>query len=157
MAIHRARIFNQGVVEVSADKAWAYLTDWAGSKRQRRAGGMGELTLAQIVLEGGEDEIPRTRVMEFGAFGVVRETLLRQDDAAMHLYYNIEGVGPHGIRNYLATTDVDALSEHRCQITITARFDLESADELVKAKGLIDFAHNQAVIGSMRAYFAAKR
>jgi hypothetical protein len=153
MTFHRVRIFNQGVVEVSADRAWAYLTDWAGSKRQRRAGGMGDLTLAQITLEGAEDAIPRTRIMQFGAFGIVREKLLHQDDAAMHLYYNIEGTGPHGIRNYLATTDVDAMCEHRCQISITARFDLAESDDLVKAKGLIDFAHNQAVIGSMRAYF----
>jgi hypothetical protein len=81
------------------------------------------------------------------------ESSVHQDDAAMHLYYNIEGTGPHGIRNYLATTDVDAMCEHRCQISITARFDLAESDDLVKAKGLIDFAHNQAVIGSMRAYF----
>jgi hypothetical protein len=117
---------------------------------------MGDLTLAQITLEGAEDAIPRTRIMQFGAFGIVRETLLYQDDAAMHLYYNIEGVGPHGIRNYLATTDIDALGEHRCQITITSRFDLAATDDLVKAKGLIDFAHNQAVIGSMRAYFTGQ-
>jgi hypothetical protein len=156
MAVQRVRVFNQGLVEVSADKAWAYLTDWAGTKRQRRSTGMGELALAQIKLEGSEDQIPRTRVMEFGAFGIVRETLLRQDDAAMHIYYNIEGVGPHGIKNYLATTDIDALSETRCQVTITARFDLDSADDLIKAKALIDFAHNQAVIAGMRAYFAAQ-
>jgi hypothetical protein len=156
MTIQRVRVFNQGVVGVSAAKAWAYLTDWAGSKRQRRASGMGDLAVAQIILEGREDEIPRTRIMEFGAFGAVRETLLHLDDTAMHLYYNIEGVGPYGIKNYLATTDIDALCPDRCQVTITARFDLAAADDLVKAKGLIDFAHNQAVIGAMRAHFAVK-
>jgi hypothetical protein len=156
MSVQRARVFNQGVVEVSADKAWEYLTDWAGSKRKRAGGGMGELTLAKIALEGGESQIPRTRVMEFGTFGVVRETLLHQDDAMMHLYYNIEGVGPHGIKNYLATTDVDRLTDARCQVTITARFDLDADGDVVKAKALIDFAHNQAVIAAMGKYFAAK-
>lgn len=154
MSFERVRVINQRLVDAPADKVWAYLTDWAGTRRSRRAGGMGELTLSKIVLEGEENAIPRTRVMEFGAFGVVRETLLHQDDAAMHLYYNIEGTGPHGIRNYLATTDVDAVGDNRCQVTITARFDIEEGAELVKAKALIDFAHNQAVIGTLRAYFA---
>jgi hypothetical protein len=151
----RARVFNQGMVEAPADKVWGYLTDWAGSRRQRPpgGGGMGDLTLAKVTLEGGQDDIPRTRAMEFGPFGVVRETLLRQDDAAMHIYYNIEGTGPHGIRNYLATTDIDAVAENRSQVTIMARFDV-AASELVKAKSLIDFAHNQGVIEAMRAFFA---
>jgi hypothetical protein len=154
MAVERVRVFNQRLVDAPADKVWEYLIDWAGTRRQRRAGGMGDLTLSKLVLEGGEHDIPRTRVMEFGAFGEVRETLLHQDDAAMHLYYNIEGTGPHGIRNYLATTDVDAVGENRCQITITARFDIDEGADLVKAKALIDFAHNQAVIAAVRAFLA---
>ena len=153
--IVRARIFNQGFVDASAESVWAYLTDWAGERRQRRPNtAMGDLALSKISLEGGIADIPRTRVMDFGAFGVVRETLLYQDDVAMHLYYNIEGTGPHGIRNYLATTDVDPVGDNLCQVTITARFDLAAGQELVKAKSLIDFAHNQAVIGGLRAFFA---
>jgi hypothetical protein len=149
----RVRTINQSLIDQSAEKVWSYLTDWAGSRRQR-AGGMGQLTVAKISLEGEIDQIPRTRVLEFGAFGTVRETLLRQDDSAMHLYYIIEGTGPLGIRNYLATTDVDPVGPDRCQVTITARFDLERGGDVVKAKGLIDFAHNDAVIGAIRRYYA---
>lgn len=152
MTVERVHIFNQALILVSAENAWAYLCDWAGSNRQR-VGGLGELTLAKIDLVGGMTDIPRTRVMEFGAYGAVRETLLYQDDEAMHLYYNIEGVGPNGVRNYLATTDVDPVGPEACQVTITARFDLERGGDVAKAKALIDFAHNQGVFGSIRRYF----
>ena len=156
--IVRARIFNQAIVETSAQNVWAYLIDWAGERRERRpSGAMGDLAFSKISLEGGTARIPRTRVMDFGAFGVIRETLLYQDDVAMHLYYNIEGTGPHGIRNYLATTDVDSIRADRSQVTITARFDLDGDQDLLKAKSVIDLAHNQAVIGGLRAFFAMER
>ena len=90
--------------------------------------------------------------MQFGAFGTVRETLLYQNDDAMHLYYNIEGIGPQGVKNYLATTDVDAISPASSQVTITARFDLDAGADVVKAKSIIDLAHNHGVIGALRRY-----
>jgi hypothetical protein len=152
MSVERVRVFNQSFLPVSAEKAWAYLCDWAGTNRQR-IGGLGELTLAKIELEGGIDDIPRTRAMEFGAFGVVRETLLYQNHEDRHLYYNMEGVGPHGIRNYLATTDIDEAGEERCQITIAARFDLDEGADVAKVKALIDFAHNQGVIRQIQRYY----
>src|SRR4051794_20681470 len=118
----RVRIINQQIVDISAEQAWTWLTDWAGTKRNRKPGTTGELALNRIVLIGEPDATPRTREMEFGAFGLVRETLFHQDDELRHLYYNIEGTGPHGIRNYLATTDVDEVASDTCQVTITARF-----------------------------------
>ncbi len=156
MPIQRGRIFNQGYVDAPAAKVWAYLVDWAGSKRQRTGADLGALTLAKIDLIGEPDQIPRTRAMEFGAFGVIRETLLGQDDERMHIYYNIEGVGPFGIRNYLATTDVDDMGPDRSQVTITARFDMPPDADAAKIKALIDLAHLQGVIGAMQRYFAAR-
>ncbi|MGO9934706.1 MAG: SRPBCC family protein [Steroidobacteraceae bacterium] len=150
--MQRVRVFNQALVQAPAAKVWEWLTDWAGSHRQRRPDGMGELTLAKIALIGVHGQIPRAREMHFGAFGLVRETLLYQNDEAMHLYYNIEGTGPCGVKNYLATTDVDAICETVAQVTISARFDLDAKADVVKAKSVIDFAHNEAVIGSIRRY-----
>jgi hypothetical protein len=149
--MQRVRIINQGTVEAPASKVWEWLTDWAGTRRQRRPADMGELTLAKIELIGEHDQIPRAREMQFGAFGTVRETLLYQNDDAMHLYYNIEGIGPHGVKNYLAKTDVDAISLTASQVTIAARFDLDADADVVKAKAIIDFAHH-AVIGALRRY-----
>jgi hypothetical protein len=153
--MQRVRIFNQGVVEAPAGKVWEWLTDWAGTRRIRRPTDMGDLSLAKIELIGEHGQIPRAREMQFGAFGKVRETLLYQNDAAMHLYYNIEGTGPHGVKNYLATTDVDPISPVSSQVTITARFDLDPDADVAKAKAIIDFAHNTAVIGALRRYLEA--
>jgi len=150
--MQRVRVFNQALVQAPAAKVWEWLIDWAGTNRARRPDGMGELTLAKIELIGVHGQVPRAREMQFGAFGLVRETLLYQNDAAMHLYYNIEGTGPCGVENYLATTEVDAISEMVAQITINARFDLAPKADVVKAKSIIDFAHNEAVIGSIRRY-----
>jgi hypothetical protein len=150
--MQRVRIFNTGIVRAPAANVWEWLTDWAGTRRTRRPVDMGELTLAKIELIGEHDQIPRAREMQFGAFGTVRETLLYQNDDAMHLYYNIEGIGPHGVKNYLATTDVDAISPASSQVTITARFDLDAGADVVKAKSIIDLAHNHGVIGALRRY-----
>lgn len=149
-AIQRVRVFNQGRVEAPAAKVWAWLTDWAGTKRGTQAGGAGATSFSGITLIGGEDEIPRTRVFEFPNLGEVRETLRGQDDAAMHLYYTIDGDGPLGMRNYLATTDVDPVSDTACMVTITARFDLAPGADVVAAKTLIDNAHMNAVIATLR-------
>jgi Polyketide cyclase / dehydrase and lipid transport len=153
--MQRVRIHNQGTVEAPAARAWEWLTDWAGTRRTRRPADLGELTFAKIELIGEHGRIPRAREMQFGAFGAVRETLLYQNDDAMHLYYNIEGTGPGGVKNYLATTEVDAISSVSSQVTITARFDLDPGVDVAKAKSIIDFAHNSAVIGALRRYLEA--
>jgi hypothetical protein len=150
--MQRIRIHNQGTIAAPAAEVWAWLTDWAGTLRSRRPADLGDLTLSTIELIGEHGRIPRAREMQFGAFGTVRETLLYQNDDAMHLYYNIEGVGPGGVKNYLATTEVDEMSLTSSQVTITARFDLDPGADVVKAKSIIDFAHNKAVLGALRRY-----
>jgi hypothetical protein len=150
--MQRVRIYNHGKIQAPATAVWEWLTDWAGTRRKRRPADLGDLTLAKIDLIGEHGQIPRAREMQFGAFGKVRETLLYQNDEAMHLYYNIEGTGPCGLKNYLATTEVDAISPISSQVTITARFDLDPGADVVKAKSIIDLAHNNAVIGALRRY-----
>jgi hypothetical protein len=161
MAFQRVRVFNQGLVQAPAANAWEWLTDWAGTRRARNAaaaggaGTTGTLAFKGIQLVGGENDVPRTRVIDFPQLGEVRETVRGQCDETMHLYYTIDGNGPLGIRNYLATTDIDPVSDATCLVTITARFDLADGLDVVKAKGLIDNAHNHVVIGGLQRFFAA--
>ena len=64
----------------------------------------------------------------------VQETLLHVDPVARLIYYNMEGEGPFGLRNYLATTEVDELGPMRTRVTCTGRFDLPEGvpDDMVK-------------------------
>lgn len=152
--LQRVRIINQRIIEVSAAQAWAWLIDWAGTKRpQPTADSSDSFALGSITLIGEPDQIPRSREVDLGPFGVLRETLLHQDDEAMHLYYNIEGVGFFGLRNYLATTDVDEIAPTRCQITITARFDMPSDVDLLKAQAVVNQGHNEVVIDGIRRFY----
>jgi hypothetical protein len=155
MRYRRINIVNRSLIDGPAQAAWDYLTDWARTRaRPAPAGAPNAIGLKSIQLEGGATDIPRTRVLTFETLPTIRETLLRQDDETMHIQYNIEGIGPYGIRNYLATTEIDALGDTLCQATITARFDLADSDDPVAAKAFIDAAHN-GVFKGMKWQLAA--
>ncbi|MDD9963137.1 MAG: SRPBCC family protein [Gammaproteobacteria bacterium] len=143
MSFRRARIINQDIVRAPAEQVWDVLTDWHNTHRLRTNEPPGPFSVDRVELDGQPDRTPRTRVFHFKdeRMGIVRETLLRQDDEALHYYYNIEGIGPAGVRNYLATTDVDPISDSECQVTITARFDLADDMEMLRAKNIINAAH----------------
>ncbi len=150
MGFNRARIFNQEIVKAPAEQAWDILTDWHRVERMRTdESASGSFAVSKVELEGEEGKTPRTRVFYFNdeRMGIVRETLFHQDDETMHFYYNIEGVGPAGVRNYLATTDVDPISDSACQVTITARFDLPDDLNMNAAKSVINAAHLGVIKG----------
>ena len=140
---HRVTIFNKTIIEGSADVAWRHLTDWGRSKAKPPASdSKSAIGITAITLEGGENDLPRTRVLHFADRPELRETLLSQDDEARLLIYNIEGIGPHGLRNYLATTEIDALAGNQFLINITARFDVPPDGDVLAAKTFIDTAHH---------------
>ena len=149
MSFRRARIINQDIVRAPAEQVWDVLTDWHNTHRLRTNEPPGPFSVDRVELDGQPDRTPRTRVFHFKdeRMGIVRETLLRQDDEALHYYYNIEGIGPAGVRNYLATTDVDPISDSECQVTITARFDLAEDMEMLRAKNIINAAHLGVIKG----------
>jgi len=149
MSFRRARIINQDIVRAPAEQVWDVLTDWHNTHRLRTNEPPGPFSVDRVELDGQPDRTPRTRVFHFKdeRMGIVRETLLRQDDEALHYYYNIEGIGPAGVRNYLATTDVDPISDSECQVTITARFDLADDMEMLRAKNIINAAHLGVIKG----------
>ena len=150
MNFRRARIFNQDIVKAPAKQVWDVLTDWHNTHRLRTGeSASGPFSVLKVELEGEPGKTPRTRVFHFKdeSMGIVRETLFHQDDEAMHFYYNIEGIGPACVRNYLATTDVDPLSDSACQVTITARFDLAGDRQMLRAKNIINAAHLGVIKG----------
>jgi hypothetical protein len=151
MLYRRVKIINQEIIAAPADKVWAALTLWGGAARASAAleGGFppNPLGVIGIDFDGTEGVTPRTRILRFSSGLVMRETLLHQDDEARHIYYNIEGIGAHSIRNYLATTDVDEIADNACQIAISARFDIPSDGDVIQAKSFIDIAHSTVFSG----------
>lgn len=150
--LHRIRIVNSCIIALSADAMWSCLTDWGLQQLVPvPAGYRNPLGITGIELIGEAWKVPRTRVLRFKNLPEIRETLLYQNDADRHLYYNIEGDGPFGIRNYLATTEIDALAPDLSQISINARFDLVPDADVAAAKAFIDSAHINGVFGRMKA------
>ncbi len=157
--IFRARIFNQAIINASAEEVWSVLIDWGGiEKLERKDIDPGVFKLDRVELIGDPKRTPRTRVIHFASsMAPIREILLNQDDRLMHLSYCMDGEGPMGMHNYLATTDVDRISPELSQVTVTARFDIPSSKDVVGAKAVIDGAHIGAVISNIEHYLVKKR
>ena len=57
----------------------------------------------------------------------------------------MEGEGPFGLRNYLATTEVDELGTHRCRVTCSGRFDLPEGAPVDLVRGVIKGVYTSIV------------
>jgi Polyketide cyclase / dehydrase and lipid transport len=97
-------------------------------------------------------EVPKEILPE-----MVPETLLHFDDEARFIYYNMESAGPlpFGMRNYLATTTVDALDAGHCRVTCSGRFDLPEGVPPEVVKGFIENVYD-GIIGGIEAYLLRK-
>lgn len=136
-----------GEVDAPADDYWAMLTDWAGTLKWMRVEGR-PAPLARVELKAGHElgKFPCTRVVTLDVSALppnsgfpeaVEETLLHADPVAKYLYYNVEGEGPHGMRNFLSTIAVDDLGDGRSKITCFARFDLPEGVSAEPVTGLL--------------------
>lgn len=140
----RVRTYASDEVEAGADDYWRMLTDWPTVADWMRVEGRPVPLIASPLKEGHElGRLPCTRLATFDVAAlppgvdipeIAEETLLHADPVARFLYYNIEGIGPFGMRNYLAITEVDELGPNRIRVTCSGRFDLppEAPAELVK-------------------------
>jgi hypothetical protein len=142
----RAQFTNE--VDVSAEEYWKVLLDWPGVlKWMPREGG--PVPLIKVELEKGHQigTLPCTRNCIFDTSrlppGVVipecvPETLLHVDPVARFIYYNMEGEGPFGMRNYLATTEVDEIGPRRARVTASGRFDVPEGAPVEVVKAVIE-------------------
>ncbi len=142
---NRVRAQLSDEVAVGAEDYWKLLLDWPAILDWMRVEGR-PVPLVKVELKAGHHvgTLPCTRNCIFDVSKlppgivipeVVPETLLHVDPEARFIYYNMEGEGPFGLRNYLATTEVDELGPDRCRVTCSGRFDLPQGApaELVKA------------------------
>jgi len=78
---------------------------------------------------------------------LVPETLLHVDEVARFIYYNMEGVGPFGMRNYLATTTVDERGPSLSYVTCSGRFDLPVGVPPESVSGFIGAVYDGIIHG----------
>jgi hypothetical protein len=151
----RVQTFASDVVDVSAGDYWRLLTDWPAILDWMREEGR-PVPLVRVELAAGHEvgRVPCTRNCYFDTSqlppGVavpecVPETLLHCDPVARFLYYNMEGEGPFGMRNYLAMTEVDDLGPERARVTCRGRFDLPADAPAEMVKGYIDGVYDSII------------
>jgi len=125
----RGRAYRSAEVDVSADAFWKVLRNWPAVMTWAQ-GDDPPAPLIDVRLKDGHDvdALPCTRVCTFdtstGFQPMLEETLLHADPAARRIYYNIEGSMANGMRNYQATTTIDALGPERSRITCSSCFDV---------------------------------
>lgn len=142
--IHVDRVFT---LPVKAEDYWAMLVDWAGVLDWMPSENP-PVRLKKVELKAGHGRtsLPRTRVVhqdksqlppELASVvpDVMEETLLHADDAARTILFNIEGIGPFGMRNYLCTMEIDAIGDQQCEVRFFGRVDLpvDGPRELIEA------------------------
>lgn len=157
MKFIRVRSKSTNEVPVSAQDYWDVLLDWPGIKKwMPDVADGGPVPLLRSPLKAGHElgKLPCTRHCIFDLSGLppgitipecVPETLLHADPVARLIYYNMEGEGPFGLRNYLATTEVDELGTHRCRVTCSGRFDLPEGAPVDLVRGVIEGVYTSVV------------
>jgi len=152
---NRVRSYLSDEVDAPADAIWKMLLNWPAILDWMRVEGR-PVPLIEVQLKAGHvvGKLPCTRNCIFDVAAlppgivipeIVPETLLHVDDEARFIYYNMEGLGPFGLRNYLATTEVDDLGNGRSRVTCSGRFDLPKAAPIDLVKGAIEAVYDTIV------------
>jgi hypothetical protein len=140
-------------VDVSAGDFWALLLDWPAILDWMRVEGR-PAPIVAVTLRAGHElgKVPCSRDITFDTAtlpGVIpeliTETLLHADPVARVIYYNMEGTGPFGLRNYLATTEIDDLGSGRCRVTCSSRLDLPTEAPADLVKGFIESVYDSII------------
>jgi Polyketide cyclase / dehydrase and lipid transport len=164
----RVQTFKSAELDVPASAFWDVLLDWPAimswwPKDNSPA------PLVRVDIRKGHrlGTLPMTRDCFFDASQLppgidpsllpdcVPETLLYVDETARMIYYNMEGLGPFGMRNYLAITEVDDLGNGRCRATCRGRFDLPTGAPEPLVKGFIEGVYG-AILSGISAHVASK-
>jgi hypothetical protein len=160
MKVSRVQAKREGVLDVPAQKAWALLVDWDGTLKWWDNSVPGDaMHIVSVHLEGERDAVPRTKVItrsnavQSGLPLENRETLLLQDDETMRLYYDADDNVVAGVRNYVTTAYVDALSESRCRMTFASTFDVTEDQDPNRVRSVIESVY-EGIFSGFRKYFA---
>jgi Polyketide cyclase / dehydrase and lipid transport len=155
MKFNRVRTGYSKEVIVAAGDYWNVLLDWQGILKWMPTEGAA-VPLVRVELEPGHaaGRLPCTRNCYFDLSALppgvaipecVPETLLHVDPVARTIYYNMEGQGPFGMRNYLATTEVDEIGPRLTRVTCSGRFDLPEGAPVDVVRAVIEGVYSSIV------------
>jgi hypothetical protein len=150
----RAQVQFRAEIPASAGDAWDLLTDWAGILRWWQK--PGPVEIVDVALVGTPDGLPRARRITAAGAPVALETLLKADPAARRIYYDLADGGIPFIRNYLATTTIDAAGDDACIMEFASTFDVAGSDDAAFARAII-LAVYGAIAEGFTGYFARRR
>ena len=152
MAFRRIAACKSVELPMAAEAFWDVLIDWGALMDWMP--GRDENPPAPVVgceiLPGQTmSSLPFTRrvYLDGGGEGpaYLDESLQHFDAETLRLYYTFDGVGPGGVRNYLATTYVDELAADRCRVTCASQYDIADDAETDMQDFIEDF-YDRAII-----------
>lgn len=160
----RIQTQQEGVIQAPAEKVWQQLVHWGGIMTWwPEDDPPAPLYKAPLSPGLSEQHLPRTRDCYFDLSqlppgmdpsilpNMVQETLLHVDDETRFMYYNMEGIGPFGLRSYLATTEVNELGENESHLICKSRFDAPSDAPIEMLKGFIESIHSRGIIRGFKS------
>ena len=154
MKFTRLHLTHEADICASAEDAWDLLLDWAGLLRWWPEDAPFKIEQCDLVGEHGR--VPRTREVHPGGGLVVPETLLVQDDEAKRIYYNMGQNPVINVRNYLATTTVDATGPDTCHMIFSSHSDVDENTDPEPFKAGILTVYSTIESGFNR-YFSARK
>lgn len=152
-------------VDVPADAFFAALIVWDGAREWKSA----PLPLARCELFPGHrnGQVPCTRLVypDFANLPAgtspemvpefMSETILQLDPETRFILYRLDGEGPMGMRNYIATTEVNDIGNGRALVICTGRADMPADVPAAAMQGLLETTYEHGVIAGTLDYIAA--
>lgn len=152
MAFTRHNAEKQIEVGVPGDAFWEIIADWGALMDwipKLDENPLVPITDCHLLSGHSAGKLPCVRRVHLqapeGQQSYLDEVLLHVDHESRRLYYNFEGVGPGGVRNYHATTYVDQLEGKRCRVTCASQFDL-AADVQLDVTAFIESFYESGII-----------
>ena len=139
-------------LSVSASDFWEILIDWGALMDwipKLDENPPAPVSGCEMLASHSIDALPCTRRVYLQSGGVgqdyLDETLIHFDHATRRLYYTFGGIGPGGVRNYLATTFIDETGSSACRVTCASQFDI-AADAASDMKAFVEEFYDRAII-----------
>jgi hypothetical protein len=162
-------MLKSGEVPVSAEDYWAAVLDW-GAVLEWMPKDSPPVPIKRCELEVGHRPgvFPCTRILhvdmaklplqaQAAVPSALRETVRHADGVAKFLYYTLDSPAPFGLRNYVATTEVNDIGSNRAYVVNSGRGDLPIDVPPEPIVALFEDTYARAIIEGIGRYALQRR